>query len=78
MPTNFFGHKMRGEKLEHLVTSGIIKGKCSRKIAKKKDVGWTRKVTKNRMNDRCIKSNKESRCVEDHDRLQQRAEHLID
>ena len=27
---NFFGHVIRREKLEHLLTTGMMKGKCSR------------------------------------------------
>ena len=35
----FFGHVMRREILKHLVTTGMIQGKISRK-----DVEWTNKV----------------------------------
>ena len=33
-----FGHMMRREKLEHLVTIGMVEGK------RRKNVGWTNKV----------------------------------
>ena len=34
---------MRIEKLEHLETTGMIEGKCSRAKTARKDVGWTNK-----------------------------------
>ena len=39
----FFGHVMRKQKIEHLVTTEMIEEKCSNKILTKY-VGWTNKV----------------------------------
>ena len=44
---------MRREKVEYLMTTGMIEGKRSRGKREKKDVGWTNKVSKSRMSNRC-------------------------
>ena len=62
--SSFFGHVMRREKLEHLATTGMIKGKTAWK-----DVGWTNKVAQSRMSDRCTEKDEGQRCMEGHDCL---------
>ena len=47
---------MRKEKLEHLMTTGMVEGKHSRGKTTRKIAGWTNKVTECRKNDRCIKN----------------------
>ena len=39
--TTFFGHVMRREKLEHLITTGMIEGKRSRGKKPREDDRWT-------------------------------------
>ena len=51
-----FDHVMRREKLKRLVTTGMIKGKCSRRKQRKKDVGWTNKMAQSRKSDGRIES----------------------
>ena len=48
----FFGHMMRREKLEHLVTPGMIEGKRSKGKQSEKILHWTNKVTQNKKSDR--------------------------
>ena len=56
----FFGYVMRREKLEHLVTTGMIEGENSMK----RYVKWTNKVAQSRKIDRSTERDK--RCVEGH------------
>ena len=66
MPDNLFGHVMRREKLERLVTAGAIEGKHIRVKTARKDVGWTNKVDWFDSSDQCTESDKRSRSVEGH------------
>ena len=62
----YFGHVMRREKLEHLVTTGKIEGIRSKGKQREKMLDGLTKVAKRRRSDRCIKG---LRCVEGHDGL---------
>ena len=50
---------VRREKLEHLVTTGRIEGKCSRGKQRVKIDGWTDKVAQSRKSDRSTESEEE-------------------
>ena len=53
---SFFGHEMRREKLEHIVTFGVMKGKCSTRKQREKVLAGLIKWLK-------------VGCLEGHDRL---------
>ena len=52
-----YGHVMRREKLGHLVTTGMIEGKCSSEKLLEKMLDGLIKRPKSRTSDRCTESN---------------------
>ena len=55
LQATFFGHEMRGERLEHLVTTGMIIERAEGETAST-GVGWTNKEAQIRMSDRSAES----------------------
>ena len=68
---------MRREILEHLVTTGMIEGKCSRGKQREKMLDKLTKRLEVERGTEALNATMD-RCVEGHDRLCYRAQHLND